>query len=105
MWRFAPAQHGRLAFQPEHESGAGTAECTPAFPLQSPAKRRIPNVTPSAQAAVPMPVHQRIASELGVREGQVSAAIGLLDGGATGPFVARYRKEATGGRRATHLRR
>jgi len=38
----------------------------------------------------------RIATELGVREGQVAAAVGLLDGGATVPFIARYRKEATG---------
>ena len=39
---------------------------------------------------------QRIAAELGVAVRQVSAAIGLLDGGATVPFIARYRKEATG---------
>ncbi len=38
-----------------------------------------------------------IAQELGVREAQVQAAVDLLDGGATVPFVARYRKEATGG--------
>jgi uncharacterized protein len=38
----------------------------------------------------------RIAEELGVREAQVEAAVALLDGGATVPFVARYRKEATG---------
>jgi uncharacterized protein len=42
------------------------------------------------------PVSQKIAEELGVREGQVAAAIELLDGGATVPFIARYRKEATG---------
>jgi uncharacterized protein len=41
-------------------------------------------------------VASRIADELGVREGQVSAAVELLDGGATVPFVARYRKEVTG---------
>jgi uncharacterized protein len=41
-------------------------------------------------------VQRRIADELGVREGQVSAAVELLDGGATVPFIARYRKEATG---------
>jgi uncharacterized protein len=40
-------------------------------------------------------IHQRIAEELGVREGQVTAAVGLLDGGATVPFIARYRKEVT----------
>ncbi|MCO5131376.1 MAG: RNA-binding transcriptional accessory protein [Xanthobacteraceae bacterium] len=41
-------------------------------------------------------IHRRIADELGVREQQVQAAVELLDGGATVPFVARYRKEATG---------
>jgi hypothetical protein len=41
-------------------------------------------------------ISQRIAEELGVREQQVEAAISLLDGGATVPFIARYRKEATG---------
>ncbi|MGN9847126.1 Tex family protein [Nonomuraea sp. H19] len=41
-------------------------------------------------------IHQRIAAELGVRDGQVQAAVELLDGGATVPFIARYRKEATG---------
>jgi uncharacterized protein len=41
-------------------------------------------------------VAARIAAELGVRDGQVAAAIELLDGGATVPFIARYRKEATG---------
>ena len=42
------------------------------------------------------PISQRIAEELGVREPQVAAAIALLDEGATVPFIARYRKEATG---------
>lgn len=37
-----------------------------------------------------------IASELGAKDWQVKAAIDLLDGGATVPFIARYRKEATG---------
>jgi protein Tex len=41
-------------------------------------------------------VDQRIAAELGVAVRQVSAAVELLDGGATVPFIARYRKEATG---------
>ncbi|HEY6311992.1 MAG TPA: Tex family protein [Streptosporangiaceae bacterium] len=41
-------------------------------------------------------VDQRIADELGVTVRQVSAAVKLLDGGATVPFIARYRKEATG---------
>jgi len=41
-------------------------------------------------------VAARIADELGVRERQVTAAVELLDGGATVPFIARYRKEVTG---------
>jgi uncharacterized protein len=41
-------------------------------------------------------VDQRIADQLGVTVRQVSAAVELLDGGATVPFIARYRKEATG---------
>jgi uncharacterized protein len=40
-------------------------------------------------------IQQRIATELGVRERQVVAAVDLLDNGATVPFIARYRKEAT----------
>lgn len=40
-------------------------------------------------------IEGRIAEELGVRERQVSAAVELLDGGSTVPFIARYRKEAT----------
>ena len=55
---------------------------------------------PASQPAVkipdPAPIHQRIAAELGVRDAQVIATIELLDGGATVPFIARYRKEATG---------
>ncbi|SCL48299.1 uncharacterized protein GA0070606_1286 [Micromonospora citrea] len=49
-------------------------------------------------------VHQRIAEELGVAERQVRAAVELLDGGATVPFIARYRKEATGLLDDTQLR-
>jgi len=41
-------------------------------------------------------IHRQIAEELGVREQQVEATVALLDGGATVPFVARYRKEITG---------
>ncbi|MGW4149805.1 Tex family protein, partial [Streptomyces albogriseolus] len=40
-------------------------------------------------------IEGRIAEELGVRERQVRAAVELLDGGSTVPFIARYRKEAT----------
>src|SRR5712672_2238463 len=42
------------------------------------------------------PMSQRIAEALGVRDEQVAAAVALLDGGSTVPFVARYRKEVTG---------
>src|SRR5690348_7823479 len=49
-------------------------------------------------------IEHRIAIELGVRPTQVNAAIALLDEGATVPFIARYRKEATGGLDDTHLR-
>ena len=42
-------------------------------------------------------ISRQIASEIAASPTQVEAAIGLLDGGATVPFVARYRKEATGG--------
>ncbi|PTE21911.1 RNA-binding transcriptional accessory protein [Cereibacter changlensis JA139] len=45
-----------------------------------------------------------IATEIAARPDQVAAAIDLLDGGATVPFVARYRKEATGGLDDTQLR-
>ena len=49
-------------------------------------------------------INARIAAELGVAETQVTAAVDLLDGGATVPFVARYRKEATGGLDDAQLR-
>ncbi|HKL76952.1 MAG TPA: Tex-like N-terminal domain-containing protein, partial [Gammaproteobacteria bacterium] len=49
-------------------------------------------------------IHQRIAEELGVRESQIAAAVALIDDGATVPFIARYRKEATGGLDDTQLR-
>ena len=44
-----------------------------------------------------MSINQRIANELGVREKQIETVVELLDEGATVPFIARYRKEATGG--------
>ena len=49
-------------------------------------------------------VEQRIAGELGVAVRQFSAAVDLLDVGATVPFIARYRKEATGTLDDTQLR-
>src|SRR3954453_1447846 len=49
-------------------------------------------------------ISQRIDEELHVRLPQVDAAIALLDDKATVPFIARYRKEATGGLDDTQLR-
>jgi uncharacterized protein len=50
-------------------------------------------------------INQRIAAELGVAVGQVAAAVELLGEGATVPFIARYRKERTGGLDDTQLRK
>jgi uncharacterized protein len=46
-----------------------------------------------------------IATEIGAQPKQVEAAVGLLDDGATVPFIARYRKEITGGLDDTQLRK
>ena len=51
-----------------------------------------------------MDIIQTISSELNVKSSQVAATIDLLDEGATVPFIARYRKEATGGLSDTDLR-
>src|ERR1044072_561620 len=48
-------------------------------------------------------INQRIATELGVAPGQVAAAVELLGEGSTVPFIARYRKEKTGGLDDTQL--
>lgn len=49
-------------------------------------------------------ISQQIAKELSVNEKQVAAAVVLLDGGASVPFISRYRKEATGGLDDTQMR-
>ncbi|MBA5777215.1 RNA-binding transcriptional accessory protein [Stappia sp. F7233] len=49
-------------------------------------------------------IARRIADEIGGQPAQVSAAVALLDEGSTVPFIARYRKEATGGLDDTQLR-
>ncbi|MEM9101879.1 MAG: Tex family protein [Pseudomonadota bacterium] len=49
-------------------------------------------------------INQQIANELSVNPRQVEAAVSLLDEGSTVPFIARYRKEATGGLDDTQLR-
>jgi uncharacterized protein len=49
-------------------------------------------------------IAEQIAQELNVKTSQINSAISLLDGGATVPFIARYRKEATQGLDDNHLR-
>jgi uncharacterized protein len=49
-------------------------------------------------------IEERIAAELGCAANQVAAAVALIDSGATVPFIARYRKEATGGLDDAQLR-
>ena len=46
-----------------------------------------------------------IAAEIGCRPPQVEATVALIDEGATVPFIARYRKEVTGGLDDTQLRK
>ncbi|GLR12903.1 RNA-binding transcriptional accessory protein [Chitinimonas prasina] len=58
---------------------------------------------PCLDAMLPS-IEHRIAQELNCRPAQVAATMALLDEGATVPFIARYRKEATGGLDDTQLR-
>ena len=44
-----------------------------------------------------MDINKTLAQELKIKETQVAAAVALMDDGNTIPFIARYRKEATGG--------
>ena len=60
--------------------------------------------THTSTEAVQLKIVPILAKELGVGTSQVSAAVMLLDGGATVPFIARYRKEATGNLDDTQLR-
>lgn len=75
----------------------------PGVPLSA-GFRRLVAVGSYAVTTALKSVNQRIAEELDVREGQVAAAVDLLDGGATVPFIARYRKEVTGGLDDAQLR-
>ena len=70
---------------------------TPSLKTPSP-KTQAPHTQESGIAA-------QIAGELGVQPWQVKAAVELLDAGSTLPFIARYRKEATGGLDDTQLRK
>ncbi|WDM62222.1 Tex family protein [Stenotrophomonas forensis] len=58
----------------------------------------------NAQSALAQQIAQTIADEIGAQSAQVRAAVGLLDEGASVPFIARYRKEVTGGLDDTQLR-
>ncbi len=60
--------------------------------------------TPAISAAAQQRIVDLLAKELSVTSPQVAAAVTLLDGGATVPFIARYRKEATNNLDDTHLR-
>ena len=60
--------------------------------------------TPTISAAAQQRIVDLIAKELEVTAPQIAAAVTLLDGGATVPFIARYRKEATNNLDDTHLR-
>ncbi|MEN9706040.1 MAG: hypothetical protein RLZZ393_1919 [Pseudomonadota bacterium] len=59
---------------------------------------------PEIDAALAQRIARTIAVEIAAQPQQVVAAVGLLDEGATVPFIARYRKEATGGLDDTQLR-
>jgi len=61
-------------------------------------------VNSSSQHRPATAIETLIAEELGVKAWQVAAAVALLDGGSTVPFIARYRKEATGTLDDTQLR-
>ena len=81
----SPATPG--AVMPGKTAG-GTAEQTAPQPSGKPAGK--------TADAVAEQIAAQIAGELGVKAWQVKAAVDLLDGGSTVPFIARYRKEATG---------
>ncbi len=82
-----------------------SASATPA--TSQPARTQAPQ-TPSPQTQAPHTqesgIAAQIAAELGVQAWQVKAAVDLLDAGSTVPFIARYRKEATGTLDDTQLR-
>lgn len=92
-------------------TGAGRADPCPAVETRNPVRQdvlvtQLPQA-PSAPSASPKPddaIYTQIANELGVKAWQVKAAVELLDGGSTVPFIARYRKEATGTLDDTQLR-
>ena len=75
-----------------------------AFPATTPATTPASPVTTMSAGSTAEHIAAQIAGELGVKAWQVKAAVELLDGGSTVPFIARYRKEATGTLDDTQLR-
>ncbi|CAM5183225.1 S1 motif domain-containing protein OS=Castellaniella defragrans OX=75697 GN=HNR28_001188 PE=4 SV=1 [Castellaniella defragrans] len=81
------------------------AQCgarSPYFKIKRPMNTLSPN--PTSHEVDPARVLRLLTAELDARPAQVAAAVELLDSGATVPFIARYRKEATGGLDDTVLR-
>ncbi len=87
-----------------HTAPAPPARCTPTDGSRP--CRALPDSQQTAQNhdGVALKIVQHIATELTVQPRQVAAAVGLLDEGATVPFIARYRKEVTGNLDDTQLR-
>src|SRR3546814_20232599 len=85
------------------EQVAGTSlSSTPQIRVQPRSHPAVPAVRMSSKESdsrmsVEQQIAQLIATEIAAKATQVVAAIGLLDEGATVPFIARYRKEVTGG--------
>ena len=73
-------------------------------PVAGPRSRRSQNSLTEDALLAMTSIAERIAQELSVRVAQVEAAVALLDDKASVPFIARYRKEATGGLDDTQLR-
>ena len=71
--------------------------------MSAPTDHRIDRMT-ELSPALARKIAATIADEIGAQTPQVQAAMGLLDEGATVPFIARYRKEVTGGLDDTQLR-
>src|SRR5690606_20866655 len=67
-------------------------------------RQRFEGPMPDASTALAQKIAQTIAAEIGADAFKVQAAVALLDDGATVPFIARYRKEATGGLDDAQLR-
>jgi uncharacterized protein len=86
---------------PKHTATAGVARpCATLAPLDSSAV--LPLSAPAPEIATR--ITRQLAAELKVRPAQVESAVVLLDAGATVPFIARYRKEATEGLDDVQLR-